>query len=283
MGALTCVAALAGNQKAYAAALTTINLVFHGPFAFIIGSKNILVLTPENYDHAYTWYDGKSYYKMKGDYELQGSFVSGGKPKPDDKKSIVIYGNQCKFDIKDAGQGSDYYCSFQIPYPTSAPVPMRSVTGGDAGNVHFYGTYGYTIKSNQYPLVHSFSYTVKEKPETIKLYNPATDYKSWLPDLSAPYANLHIFAEPPCGVDDSHAQAAFTDLAELIHPNVADLFCRIYPSIYTPKPAGTGQVKDDETKSLEERCDEMGICPAQPPSAGVRIVNCMSVFVTDAP
>jgi hypothetical protein len=282
MGALASVAAFTGQGNAYGPSLQNINLVFHGPFAFIIDDSipGLRVLTPENHDHAFTWYDGKSYYKMKGAYELRGTFNRGTKPQPDGQKAIVISAGQCGFKVKDAGTGPGY-CSFALPYPTSAPLLLRNVTGDDATNVHFYGKYADTIKAKQFPLVYVFNYSIKQKPESVVLYTDDSDYKPWYPDVSASYANLHIFAEPPCGVDDAHAPGAFTALVGLIHEKVADLFCRIYPTIYTPGPAGTGQVTDDETKSLEERCDEMGVCPSQPASGGVQIVNCMSAFITD--
>src|SRR5262245_55220876 len=98
MGALTSCAVFHKNPGSSAnfATLQTINLIFHGPFAFIVDQSmsKVRVVTPTNQDHAFCWY-GYSYAPMStlpanNRFELDpaGLAVGNTPPDPDQTKSI---------------------------------------------------------------------------------------------------------------------------------------------------------------------------------------------------
>lgn len=141
LGALTCGAALTGcgrGRAASPATLQTINLIFHGAFAFIVDSsiQAIRVVTPVNHDHAFCSYDGNTYTKMidlptDNNYNLDSTSLNVGMmPKPDKYRSIVISGAECGgFKSSDAGKpqpGADPQIAVLLTLPFPGPPRFLS-------------------------------------------------------------------------------------------------------------------------------------------------------------
>src|SRR5579859_5635250 len=131
IGALGCGATFTnglGSASSFAT-LQRINLVFHGPFAFIVDTsiQRIRVVTPTNPDHAFCCY-GNSFTPMKplpapNSFELAPTGLNvGGTPPAPPANSIVIPANDCGFSTSTAGtmrtsEGSDFAILLNLPYP----------------------------------------------------------------------------------------------------------------------------------------------------------------------
>src|SRR5690349_2548906 len=211
------------------ATLQTINLFFHGPFAFIVDTniQRIRVVTPLNYNHAFCWY-GNSFRAMKpttgviGNFELDPAGLNPGTaPNPTNTQNIVIKASDCGFMTSTAGtmrtgEGSMVAVSLTLPYPSTSPTPLRPVQNGKppgSGALKFYGPCGNKIVTQQFPLVYQFTYSVQNPAVVILKSNPNDGLPDWNPPQENPgadHADLHIFAEPPCGVDSSHAASVFS-------------------------------------------------------------------------
>ncbi|MGB8128700.1 MAG: hypothetical protein WCG81_02810 [Candidatus Angelobacter sp.] len=273
------------------ATLQTINLFFHGPFAFIVDTsiQRVRVVTPVNHDHAFCWY-GNSFRAMKpfpmDNFELDPAGLNPGTaPNPDPAQNIVIPAAACGFSTSTAGtmptgEGSIVAISLKLPYPSVPPTPLRPAQNGQpAGSaLNFRGPNANKIVTKQFPLVYKFTYSVQNPAAVALKSNPNDGLPDWNPAMENPnadHADLHIFAEPPCGVDASHAATVFSDLVGLIDESVAFMVSRPDPTNGLP---GLPTVTS-ETMTLEETLRKLGLCPSSSPNAGVRIVNCMGLFV----
>lgn len=271
-----------------AVTLQTINLFFHGAFAFIVDTsiQSIRVITPANHDHAFCWY-GNSFRSMRpvpqDHFELDPATVTpGAAPNPDPAVNIVIPSTACGFSISTAGtvktgEGSTSAIFLKLPYPTMPPTALRPAQNNSPGSLTFHGPNADKIVAKQFPLAYKFTYSVqnpvavalKSKDDKLSPWNPATE------NPNAVSADLHIFAEPSCGADASHAATVFSDLVGLIDESVAYIVCRPDPNNGPPTlPLPT----NDTEKTLEEKCGDLGLCPSSR-SGGTQIVNCMALFV----
>lgn len=181
-----------------------LTIYFHGPFAFVLHSGNIVALTPRVATHAYKLsIDGKEGYFPGGTYNLDK--VTGGSYKPAIDKSSNAVIEAAHFGIQAIDPKKRSYCSITLPFPHRfTPVqllhadPVFSGPAGDELNSYV----------RQVPNIVAFDYDVSndEAPRIEGLMKP---------DLPGNRTSLHLISEPIQMMGEEHTVAAFKALVDL--------------------------------------------------------------------
>jgi hypothetical protein len=263
---------LASDKSTRGETLNRLNLIFHGLFGFIMGDK-IQVVTPDFDEHAFYYLERSVYKPLSKTYTLNtaGLDMSSRISRVPDALNVVLKPSDCGFTLNEAGQNGSPRCRLILPKP-SAMKGLRSLDNMTSHSVWFIGGYYDKIKANKIPLVQVLSYIVTD-PSQVVLQGPTSNDK-WTPYPYARTSNLHLFAEPRGDVAPDHAEKAFQALATLIHGNLANLKCTLWPQT-DPAPVEETGIQDlwpEDERCLQERL-------ISTPRAGIRIVNCMSLVV----
>lgn len=271
-----------GKSSLNSGTLATVNLVFHGSFAFLLTDPIQVITGPYNPEHSYCFEARAGFKSMEGAYVFEPAGVNkGNKPAPDATRNLLINATDCGFTLQQAGRNGQARCTLTVPYPKSM-VALRPFDNSImTSKVYLYGMYANKIKTTSFPLIQVLSYDVKDATK-VQLTAPVPS-DSWTPSYNtAKTVNLHIFAEPSTEVSPYHAQEAFAELATQVHQNLADLFSRVWPDSDPPgldseQVILNAQISDlwpEDELTLAERA-----LPAAKKSAGIRIVNCMNLII----
>src|SRR5215469_266967 len=94
---------------------TTLNVVFHGAFLFVLENNGIQVLTPVTVDHAHfagSWKKGEIHELKKGAvYQLKGVKPAAAAPSFDQHTNIVIKAPLA------GGHTSSLHSTWSLPFP----------------------------------------------------------------------------------------------------------------------------------------------------------------------
>ena len=221
-----------------------LNVIFHGPFLFVIYSDRIEVLSPDINEHDFgagTWQEETPC--DPGTYILKGITEQKIPLPPPSAQTYAILNAKALPNMKIPKDA--YYRFVMQPLPSSmialgllTPVSPALFTGNDVKNISV---------PNQIATAHLFSYIMDPGDK------PQLENFSWQPpeakiigDLHA--TNLHVFSESPFDLGDLHSHADF-DLMVHMLPGLSLALVRPFPDI-DPKDFVNPNVKnlgiDDE-------------------------------------
>jgi hypothetical protein len=194
--------------------LTTLNILFHGPFSFVVYGKQkyIDVFTPHQDDHSYSAGNLGSLFTVpkSSKYFVQG--LSGGKPlKPPDEKINLVVDNSIP---KSFGVKGDTHCKFTLPIPDDMhPVCLAKIKAKPIFKGKHSGHTNATVEC--IPFTQVLTYTISDS-DSLAVYG----LPGWTAQSGQTYpniANLHFLALPT--QDDAngvHARKAFDNQVELL-------------------------------------------------------------------
>src|ERR1700693_4039481 len=204
--------------------ITTLNVVLHGLFAFVVWSnlKYIQAIAPIVTDHSY-FAGGKSLASLKSLKQGQIYTLGGVKANQTltngfDVRKNSIFENIHDTDFRQA------YCQILLPFP-DAVYPLRVVP--KQSGCEFYKTAPKLKQNTDFlPLIHVFSYTLASthKPTIVPLSGLVLD------QTTTSY-NLHLRAEPK--VESVGAPVAFDSL-NLLFPELKAQLSSCYDNYYAP-------------------------------------------------
>jgi len=192
----------------------TLNVLFHGPFIFVLYSDKVEAIMPEVAGHVYgagTW--RKEYALQKYPMRSPSDYVLNGLPYQNSGSSYEDL--KIKFDrsaIKDIDPAVKRYCKIVLkPRPAkivpmgwfSPKVPGKLFLGNDAGDPNKVKTLG----SSHACVYHSVTGT----PSLT-----GTDWKAEKNNLNA--TNLHIIATPVLQLDMQHPIISFDTVMQMLQP-----------------------------------------------------------------
>jgi hypothetical protein len=270
-----------GRERSAAPQTTTLNVVFHGLFAFVVMSnlKYILAIAPTVSNHSYLA-GGKDLSSLQPLTQGQNYTLNGVTPgafsNGFDASQNSVFINIQKSDLTKS------YCQILLPFPDGVSqlrvVPMQSACGD-----FYLKAPKLKQKPTSLPLIHAFSYTLagSNKPTIDSLPGLTLDQTS----LSY---NLHLRAEPP--VEMANGPVGFASLNSLF-PELQAQLNPCYDSYYAPPDVSfPNGLSDVDECTLEEL--KFGFCPAPPLSETKKaksplihypfdgkLVNCHSVVI----
>jgi hypothetical protein len=182
---------------------TTLNLVFHGAFVYLIGDNGVEVLTPNTEDHAHyagSWKEG-GLRKLKRDmtYQLTGVKSAANKPVFDPNQNVTI-----QADLAANPTPATVHSRWMLPFPKQLTTLQR-ITKFDQnvqpprGAPQVPGTSEFAGNVNGKP----YSVTFPRQLGTVQVFTFELDgsplgvssLPEWVPDTGGPSVNLHVYAE----------------------------------------------------------------------------------------
>jgi len=190
----------------------TLNIVFHGSFAFVSRDYGFEVLTAAVDGHgnfAGTWQTGGLKPLPPGTYTLCGAKNTGKRAEFDQGTIVVVEGGL-------AGDYKDHiYSSWKLPHPTA--ISTSILVNNEKGN---FKTYTDDIRIPKHlGMVYTFTFaTDGSAPFSIDQLTPRTDHYWSAEPERGPVVNLHVFAQDEHRMTkdpNGHSSDAFQKLIRL--------------------------------------------------------------------
>jgi hypothetical protein len=273
------------RERETASSVTTLNVVFHGLFAFVVWNnlKYIQAIAPVVSNHSY-FAGGRDLTSLQPlaegqTYELSG--VNSG-----------VFSNGFDASLNSVFVGvhdTDFtkaYCQILLPFP-DAVSQLRVVPTKPAFGDFYLAAPRLKQKPISLPLIHNFSYTLtsSNKPTLGSLSGLKLD------QTSSSY-NLHLRAEPP--VEMSGGPVGFASLNGLFPELKAELN-PLYDTYYAPPdssfPSGLSSLDECTLEELNltlcpppptaQAKDSKDLNPLQRYPLDGKLVNCHSVVILE--
>lgn len=265
-----------GQSVALAQKPTTLNVIFHGMFAFVLKADHIEAIAPQIDDHVYkagAW--GRELRLKEGmAYELHGVTPAAARPVLDPTMHVIVKTSNI------VQNSATMFFTLNLPWP-------QKITG--LRNLHpnsqYRGLTGASVRGvnlQQIPLLEVFTYPIADLNKLSLGPNFVWHY-----DSVGDHINLHVWAEPDAGTVDNtnqhnkhHNIAAFAQLMKLIpgvdlHPDQSPRFQP--PDTDKAVKALVNGIEEWEEMTFHERSPL--VHPSPDPTRGVEITNCIGVFV----
>jgi len=184
----------------------TLNVIFHGPFCFVLYPDHLEAITPAAAGHVYgagTW--RKEYFMAKGVYYLRG--VANQKLQATREDAKIKFASEL---VQNIDPQSASYCKLILPVPSAItplglfvpPANPKLFVGKNADDANKISTLG---------TVHSCTYYKVEKK------NLELSESVWYPEVNCLKSiNLHIIATSVFQLDMDHSVRTFHSLVEML-------------------------------------------------------------------
>lgn len=215
----------------------TLNVIFHGLWAYVFGGTGIRALTPSIDEHVFKAgsYGTELRLKENKTYVLEGVHAAAQAPDIDQTSNVVLTGIT-------RVDPSHMFCAIDLPFPDQM-IPFRFLN-----NPVFSGQTANQLQATRVPDAQVLSYRF-DKAENLTLGSNL----SWQPyyQEDTRTVNLHIFAQPDCHVGIDHLQMASSMLVSMFPE--ADLQPVSADPADLPTDPGLRGVTRDDLKNLVER------------------------------
>lgn len=211
----------------------TLNVLFHGLWAYEVATNEIIVRTPPDENHrvaAGSWIP-EAGLRQDATYRLEG--IAAGSCSTFDEVTNAVFSD------REFVTEADVYCTIRLPLPDNIsslrPINFHRdkppYTGADA----------HLVTTRQIAIVQVFTYSAKlERVRLVELEPGVPDappIRLPMPGGNAQVANFYLFAQPDGRVNGSHFEEAFAKLAALYGLDIVPV-PSVAPGPRSPEVAG---------------------------------------------
>jgi hypothetical protein len=202
----------------------TLNLVFHGLWAYEVSDKGILVRTPPMADHQVRAGSWNPEYSIRGGRFSLDGVQDGGAFRFDPEVNVILQGR--RFD-----DTAPVDCAIELPPPAGIrslrPIVFHPdkppYTGADAG----------LVSTRKIAIVQVFTYAANLS--SARLVGEGFDPIRPVVEQGESVANLYLFAQPASRTNPSHFEEAFAGLARMFGLDLVPV-PSVAPGPVGPKP-----------------------------------------------